>query len=435
MHRAQSNRSSLRARPALARVESLETRELLSVVTYDLKTQWSNTVNPNGVWTYRQGSTALPKVAWWQRNLGGFATAQPGWAKSEDGNNRIPFWFKSSATPTFAHDWLAGDIVVHTTDSGNGVGNGPANVIWTAPAGGTISITGGVWMGRDIGRSDHWTLFKNGISLTDGGIASGDAFSRAHPFSLTAGSHGAAAVTNVSVVKGDTIQLRVNVVNANDGGDFVGVNFTVAENVATTGKITGTVMNNATGGRQLTLSSPMAGVKVFVDSKIKNGIFDAGEPTATTSATGAYAISAVPIGAWNVYAIPPATYRSVTVQPVVANVLGNGTATANFELTQTVIISGNIFNDANGNKVKDAGEAGQANVTVYLDLNNNGTFDFVDMRTTTDASGNYSFIVPFGTYVVREVAPSGFAQTTGSKTLTLAKAQVSTGVNLGNKHV
>ena len=252
-------------------------------------------------------------VAGWQRTLGGFSTLQPGWARSEDGNNRIPFWFKSSATPTFAHDWVAGDIVVHTTDSGNGVGNGPANVIWTAPAGGTISITGGVWMGRDIGRSDHWTIFKNGTALTDGGIASGDAFSRAHPFSLTAGSHGR-GLRHERVrcrAREMSFSFAANVVNAGDNGDFVGVNFTVAENVATTGKVAGTVFNSPTGSRQLTTSMPMAGVKVFVDSKIKNGIFDAGEPTATTGATGVYTISNVPIGAWNVYAIPPATYRAL----------------------------------------------------------------------------------------------------------------------------
>ena len=112
----------------------------------------------------------------------------------------------------------------------------------------------------------------------------------------------------------------------------------------------------------------------------------------------------------------------------------NATSTADFELTQTAIISGNVFNDANGNKIKDAAEAGQANVTVYLDLNNNGVLDFLDAHTTTDASGNYSFIVPFGTYVVREVAPSGFVQTTLAKTLTLAKGQVSTSINVGNKH-
>ena len=61
----------------------------------DLKVDWSDAANPNGVWTYREGSNALPHVAWWQRNAGGWTSAQPGWADSEDGNDRAPFWFKS----------------------------------------------------------------------------------------------------------------------------------------------------------------------------------------------------------------------------------------------------------------------------------------------------------------------------------------------------
>jgi hypothetical protein len=73
-------------------------------------------------------------------------------------------------------------------------------------------------------------------------------------------------------------------------------------------------------------------------------------------------------------------------------------------------------------------------VVVYLDLNNNGELDFLDLKTTTDSSGNYKFVVPFGTYTVREVAPSGFAQTTAVKALTLARGATSTANNIGNKH-
>jgi uncharacterized delta-60 repeat protein len=38
-------------------------------------------------------------------------------------------------------------------------------------------------------------------------------------------------------------------------------------------------------------------------------------------------------------------------------------------------ISGTVFNDANNNGVRDAGEAGAPGVTVYQDLNNNGVYD------------------------------------------------------------
>src|SRR6185369_6098270 len=59
-------------------------------------------------------------------------------------------------------------------------------------------------------------------------------------------------------------------------------------------------------------------------------------------------------------------------------------------------ISGTVFNDANGNGTKGAGETtGYAGVTVILrDANGN-----IVATTTTDASGNYSFAgIPNGTY-------------------------------------
>jgi hypothetical protein len=414
------------------RVEPLELRQLLSVVTYDLKSQWSDTKNPNGAWTYREGNNALPHVAAWEQAHGSFTGSQSGWARSTDGTNRLPFWLKSSATPNFAHDWQVGDILVHTTDSTNGVGNGPANVIWTSPAVGKITISGGVWMGRDIGRADHWSLLKNGSTvLTEGAIASGDAFSRANPFKFSAGSKGAAAVTNISVAKGDVIQLRLNVNKTGDSGDFVGVNLTIAETVNPT--ITGTVFNDVTGnGTRDSGDNGVANVKVFVDAN-HSGSFDTGELNAVTNSSGVYTIANVPLGAASLLEVLPSGFRATTARPVALTV-GPSTSTANFGISQTVVISGNVFNDANGNKIKDSGEAGQSGVVVYLDLNNNGVLDFLDAKTTTDSSGNYKFVVPFGTYTIREVVPSASVQTTPVKALTLGPGTLSNANNIGNKH-
>ena len=81
-------------------------------------------------------------------------------------------------------DWLPGDVIVHTQDDANGAGNGPANITWTAPATMLINIDGGLWAGREIGRGNHWSVWKNGALLTEGDVASGDAYSRAVPFSI-----------------------------------------------------------------------------------------------------------------------------------------------------------------------------------------------------------------------------------------------------------
>src|SRR5882724_5676454 len=113
--------------------------------TYDLRADWSDTANPHGPWSCNEGGNPLPHVDWWQHAIccgnGGWSAAQPGWARSESGTDRVPFWFKSRGveSPTacgaaFTIDWVAGDVVVHTQDDSNGVGNGVANVTWTSPA-------------------------------------------------------------------------------------------------------------------------------------------------------------------------------------------------------------------------------------------------------------------------------------------------------------
>ncbi|HZK80395.1 MAG TPA: carbohydrate-binding protein, partial [Humisphaera sp.] len=55
---------------------------------------------------------------------------------------------------------------------------------------------------------------------------------------------------------------------------------------------------------------------------------------------------------------------------------------------------------------------GKASETVYLDANNNSKLDSGELSTTTSSSGTYSFSsVPIGSYIVRQVLPTGYEQT------------------------
>lgn len=192
---------------------------------YNLRADWSEKSNPNGAWSLRHGSVALPHVDSWQRALGGWSTAQPGWARSEDGNDRLPFWFRSNGTETFSNDIEPGDIVVHTVDDTNGVGAGPANVTWTAPGHGIVNISGAVWLARDIGRGNRWTLYRGGTSLTTGVLETGDAYSRDNPFDLTDGSGGAGPLTDQRVCGGD--EFRLELVRTSGSGEFVCVDLII----------------------------------------------------------------------------------------------------------------------------------------------------------------------------------------------------------------
>ncbi|GBL10997.1 poly(beta-D-mannuronate) C5 epimerase 5 [Microcystis aeruginosa Sj] len=92
-------------------------------------------------------------------------------------------------------------------------------------------------------------------------------------------------------------------------------------------------------------------------------------------------------------------------------------------------------------------EPGLGGVSIYLDLNNNGVLDAgeptqvtaVDNPSTTniDEAGQYSFTnVQPGTYIVREVVPSGFSQTFPNSpnyhTVVVGSGQTVNNINFGN---
>lgn len=96
----------------------------------------------------------------------------------------------------------------------------------------------------------------------------------------------------------------------------------------------------------------------------------------------------------------------------------------------TAIIKGVKFNDLNGNGVRDTGEPGLGNWTISVADQNNNTH-----TTTTDASGNYSFTVPAGSYTVSEALLSGWSQTaptTGSFTTAVSSNQT-VSLDFGNQ--
>jgi RHS repeat-associated protein len=88
-------------------------------------------------------------------------------------------------------------------------------------------------------------------------------------------------------------------------------------------------------------------------------------------------------------------------------------------------ISGQVFDDVNGNGSKDPGDSGLAGWTVYLDLNGDGKDDNGEPSVVTDSSGNYTFHgLSAGTYIVA-VVPQANEQEThpaapGSYTVNLA---------------
>ena len=79
-------------------------------------------------------------------------------------------------------------------------------------------------------------------------------------------------------------------------------------------------------------------------------------------------------------------------------------------------IQGTLFNDLNGNGVRDNGETPLAGRKVYVDENHNRVWDAGEPFALTDANGNYAITgLPPGTYDVLEALPADWEQTTPSQ--------------------
>lgn len=185
-----------------------------SATVWDLQSDWSDQNNPNGPWSYNQGSAPLPLVPsfTWAPIPG-----QPAWAPSNNPGDFLPVWLKARTAGPGGFDFLAGDVLVHTTDGFNGARSGLANVTWTSPFTGTADISGSLWNIRNIGRSNTWQLLDNGSVIASGFLASGDGHGRLNPETF--------AFTSLALTAGDTLELLLS---RNSGaGDFVGIDFAI----------------------------------------------------------------------------------------------------------------------------------------------------------------------------------------------------------------
>ena len=201
---------------------------LAGATLYDLKTDWSATANPNGVWTYRQGTTALPLQTDYDRTHL-YVSGQHAWANAQFdptvyGNNlgHVPVWLKATQDNAFDANVKAGDIMVHPTSAVgiSAYNQGEANVIWTSPINGTITITGNVWWGGLYpDRAVTWYLFDKSDQLGFGTVGYGDGTSHDNP--STFGSF----TRTVSV--GDTVMFEAVTASGHQYPWFVGVNLSI----------------------------------------------------------------------------------------------------------------------------------------------------------------------------------------------------------------
>jgi hypothetical protein len=222
----QLQKQSLFARRAITSVAlAISSCGLLAAGTidYNVTSGWSNSANPNGVWSYDYlFNSALHNLPY-QSGLGAgtcFNTAQGisgGYANGvtnggSPGCSPAMFLTTGAYSPSGIQNWAAGDVMIQTYDPTNGGSSGPANILWTAPVSGTVTISGSLWYalnGLSVNRTDAFSLTL-ASSLADAGILNSGVVG----YNTTTGSSFASPLTYsdstpLQVNAGDTIDLSV----------------------------------------------------------------------------------------------------------------------------------------------------------------------------------------------------------------------------------
>jgi serine-aspartate repeat-containing protein C/D/E len=240
------------------------------------------------------------------------------------------------------------------------------------------------------------------------------------------------AVPGAGAVKIDVNTLRVTAaagVTQYSGQRFLDHSTTPSPNPSPTpgqpagpNRIEGFVISDTSGNGMFGRGDqPIAGVAVTL--KDANGVALA---STQTDAVGMFEFTGLATGVYIVSETDPPGYQSIDAQPgtsgvkidennvriTIAGGLVSYAGTLFLDrLTGTTpppgtnLITGGVFNDANGNGVLDAGEGPLANVVVSLrDAANN-----VVATTQTNVAGAFTFgAVPGGVYTLTETDPAGY---------------------------
>src|SRR5829696_4696066 len=149
--------------------------------------------------------------------------------------------------------------------------------------------------------------------------------------------------------------------------------------------------------------------------------------TTTTDSQGNYTFSDVAAGTYTVTQTQPTTPSNQSGKVSAGNsggtvatatnavsgiVLGASTAATGINFAEVPLVStgGAVFEDTNGNGVKDAGEPGVPNVTITLSGNSVVGGTITPKTATTVADGTYTFTgLTSGTYMIVETQPAGYS--------------------------
>jgi hypothetical protein len=168
----------------------------------------------------------------------------------------------------------------------------------------------------------------------------------------------------------------------------------------------------------------------------KDGILDDNEIRGHSDSKGTYVLR-VPAGSYHIREGVGGGYRvSSPVSGFHDVTLSAGQSTIRFFGNTTLtLISGYVFNDKDGDGLKESGEAGLKGWRVFADLDGDGSWDAEEDDVLTDSTGKYRFsTLGAGTYRIAVVQQTGWAATvpgSGARKITVGSGGTTSNKNFG----
>jgi hypothetical protein len=191
--------------------------------TYNLAGDFSNSLNPNGAWSYGSGLSHYPQPS--TANTLNSAAANGYWGATAD-FFAPPFILQTTAdgSTTGAYtdnDFVAGDVLVHAPNDGSFV-----TISWTASSAGSIDFSSSIWYAHSIVNRSQEVSAYLGSSLL-GSMTVTNGIGRSDALALSG--------SNLSVTAGDSLMFRFSKSAGQQFGSLTGINMIVDFTASPTG--------------------------------------------------------------------------------------------------------------------------------------------------------------------------------------------------------
>jgi len=199
------------------------------------------------------------------------------------------------------------------------------------------------------------------------------------------------------------------------GGQTASAPFGNAPLAGTLAKVTGTLwadVNNS--GAWDAGDQRNVGWRVYVDAN-NNSTYDTGEASGLTDLNGNYTINNLIPGTHIVREVIAVGWRRISPgqNRYILNLTNGQTGSATFGNSlippNVGTLQGTVWSDLNDNAILDGPDGRLTGWKIFLDTNNNGSFDGGERNAFSDENGGYVFeYLPIGNYIVRQEIQSGW---------------------------